>query len=268
MDTVAGQPAAFAPTAATAATGPTEVEREVADQTIPIPVVAPTTPARPTPAVGARRNGPWLVVAIVAVVVVLGLAGGLVFVVSSGHSPAHSTGSTSPKGSAHAAQTQSTPATSTTTTTTLPLQEQAAQAVASLLAQSVVDRSAINAASNDVSACGNLAQDQQTFDNAASSRQNLISQLSTLPNQSALPPSMIQYLNSAWQASQQVDQDYASWASDESSKGCSPNDTADPSYQAATQPNQQATLDKMAFASAWNPLATVYKLPTYQWNQL
>ncbi len=79
---------------------------------------------------------------------------------------------------------------------------------------------------------------------------------------------MTQSLSAAWQASEEVDQDYASWAGDELSGGCTPNDTADPAYQAASGPNQQATNDKMTFASAWNLIAYTYSLPTYQWNQL
>ncbi len=156
------------------------------------------------------------------------------------------------------------------TTTTTPANEQvAAGALAALLTQSVADRSDINTASNDVTSCGsNLAQDGQVFENAASSRQHLITQLSALSGVSTLPATMIQDLTNAWQASAQVDDDYASWANDESSHGCTPNDTADPNYQAAATPNQQATQNKMAFAASWDPIATQYNLTAYQWNQL
>ena len=251
------------------------VQSGAADPTIMVPAVAqtPLTPPQPTPAVGSRRNGPWLVAAIVGVIVVLGLVGALVFVlVKPGHSTPSSAGSTSAQKSANTIQTLPSSGTSTTSTsttsTTLPTERLAAGDLASLLGQSVADRSAINAATNDVSACGNLASDEQTFDDAANSRQNLISQLTTLPNESALPAGMIQSLSAAWQASEEVDHDYASWASDELSGGCTQNDTADPAYQAASGPNQQATNDKMAFSSAWNLIAYTYSLPTYQWNQL
>ena len=43
---------------------------------------------------------------------------------------------------------------------------------------------------------------------------------------------------------------------------------ADPNYQAAVTPNQQATQNKMAFAALWDPIATQYNLTAYQWNQL
>lgn len=270
-----GQQVFSAPTGSMATTGMPGMQGGAGDPTIVVPAVAqtPLTPPQPTPAVGSRRNGAWFVAAIVGVVVVLGLAGGLVFVLAKpGHSTPSSAGSSSAQKSANTIQTLPSSATSststTTTSTTLPTERLAAGALASLLGQSVADRSAINAATNDVSACGNLAQDEQTFDSAASSRQSLISQLSTLPNESALPNGMTQSLSAAWQASEEVDQDYASWAGDELSGGCTPNDTADPAYQAASGPNQQATNDKMTFASAWNLIAYTYSLPTYQWNQL
>jgi hypothetical protein len=160
---------------------------------------------------------------------------------------------------------------SSTTTTTTPLinEQQAAQTLSTLLSQSVIDRSEINAASNDVTTCGpTLSQDSQTFDAAYSSRQSLITQLSALPGASALSPQMIQSLTSAWQASEQVDQDYASWANSEFESGCVPNDTSNTYYQEADTPNQEATTDKQTFANLWNPIATRYGLSTYQWNQL
>jgi hypothetical protein len=155
------------------------------------------------------------------------------------------------------------------TTATEPSEQQGAAALAALLSQSVEDRSAVDAASQDVSACDpNLTQDVQTFDDAASSRQSLITQLSALPDASSLPSTMIQALSGAWQASMQADEDFAAWAEDEASGTCTPNDTADPNYQAATGPDQQATTDKQAFVSLWNPIAQQYGLTTYTWNQL
>jgi hypothetical protein len=42
-----------------------------------------------------------------------------------------------------------------------------------------------------------------------------------------------------------------------------------PNYQAAaTDPDNQAATDGMAFVSLWNPIATQYGLATYQWDQL
>jgi hypothetical protein len=151
-----------------------------------------------------------------------------------------------------------------------PSEQTAAQAVAQLLTNSASDRSAIVAAVSDVNACGSdLSQDVQTFQQAASSRQQLLSQLGSISGVSDLPAQMVQDLSGAWQASEQADQDFAAWASDENSgSGCTPNDSANGSFQAATEPDNEATADKKNFVSLWNPIANQYGLATYQWNQL
>jgi hypothetical protein len=148
-------------------------------------------------------------------------------------------------------------------------QQQAAKSLSALLARSVTDRIAIVNAVNDVSECGpSLDQDAQTLQNSATSRQNLLTQLANMPDRSALPSPMLQSLTGAWQASIQADRDFAQWAQDEASQGCTPNDRSDPNYQAAAGPDGQATTDKKAFVSSWDPIAAQYGLPTYQWSQL
>ena len=126
------------------------------------------------------------------------------------------------------------------------------------------------AAFSDVNSCGTgLSQDVKTFQQAAAARQQLSSQLSSIPDVSALPAQMIQDLSGAWQASGQADQDFAAWASDENSgSGCTADDSANASYQAAIEPDDEATADKQGFVSLWDPIATRYGLTTYQWNQL
>ena len=117
--------------------------------------------------------------------------------------------------------------------------------------------------------CGpSLNQDPQTFQNAAASHQQLLSQLSSLAGRSALPAAMLQSLTSAWQASAAADKDLGQWAQDEVSNGCIHNDQADPSFQAAAGPDGQATTEKKAFVSQWDSIASQYRLTTYQWNQL
>lgn len=151
-----------------------------------------------------------------------------------------------------------------------PAQEAAAQGLAGLLARSVTYRSSIVAAVNDVSRCGpNLRQDPQTFRTAAASRQALLTRLARLPGRSALPGPMLAALTSAWQNSIKADRDFAHWAKDEISGGCtSGNQSADPHAQAAAGPDALATTGKQAFVGQWNPVATRYGLPTYRWNQL
>ena len=151
----------------------------------------------------------------------------------------------------------------------VPPQQQAAQALAVLLAQSGTDRAAVTQAVSAVQDCSpDLSQDETIFSSAASSRQALLGQLAALPDRSALPTSMLQDLTTAWQASGQADQDFATWAQDEISHGCSTNYQSDPSYQAATVPDDQATRDKKAFAALWTAIADEYGLPLYRYNQI
>jgi hypothetical protein len=138
-----------------------------------------------------------------------------------------------------------------------------------MLAQSVSDRSAIVSASNDVAACGpSLSSDPRVFDNAATSRQKLLTKLSQLKGGATLPAALISDLTKAWQASIQADQAYAQWANDEIAKTCLPNDTSDPGYLATNTPNQNASTDKTAFTAEWNPIAAQYGLTQYQQQQL
>jgi hypothetical protein len=157
-----------------------------------------------------------------------------------------------------------TPTPSATTT-----ERQAATALAGLLSQSSSDRSAIQQAYNDVSNCGpQLAQDQKTFQNAAGSRQGLLNQLNKLPGATTLPAAMLSDLAGAWQASQQADQDYAQWAGDQNTNGCTQQSYSDPAYTSAATPNHQATTDKSSFVALWNPIAQQYALTTYTQGDL
>jgi hypothetical protein len=147
--------------------------------------------------------------------------------------------------------------------------QQAAANLAGLLASSVADRSSVVNAVADISNCGpGLRQDPRVFGSAAASRQRLLGELASMPGRSALPASLPQELTSAWQASAVADQDFAHWARDELSHACVPNDHADPGYQAATGPDNQATAAKKAFARSWQPIAGRYGLHTYRWDQL
>ena len=52
------------------------------------------------------------------------------------------------------------------------------------------------------------------------------------------------------------------------SRGRTQNDQADPNFQAAAGPDDQATTDKETFVGLWNPMAAQYGLTAYLWNQL
>jgi hypothetical protein len=179
---------------------------------------------------------------------------------SSGTGPATTPAQTSP--AAPTTPPATPPATHAATQNTS--ERQAATTLAGLLSQSSSDRSAINDAYNDAYSCGgSLSGDQQTFEQAASNRQYLLNQLGSLPDAQTLPTQMLTDLTNAWQASLSVDNDYAQWAGDENSSGCT---LQDPSYAAAETPNEEATTDKNAFVSQWNTIAARYSLPQYSGN--
>jgi hypothetical protein len=230
------------------------------------PALAPNTPRRDE----SRRRPMWPVVLCSVVLVAGGAAAAVVLLLhpfGSGH--AAPPASQSSRHNSRAVSISATSSSSPSATSTMSAEQQAAQSLAALLTQSVADRSSVVQAVSDVSQCGpNLSQDAQTFSNAASSRQKLLSQLANMPDSSALPQQMLMALTGAWQASAKADQDFAQWASDEISQGCTPNDHSDPGYQAAATPDAQATTDKQTFAGLWDPIATQYGLTPYQWDQL
>src|ERR1039457_134130 len=235
------------------------------------PAPPPAAPPRPPRNAPPRRGVPrWAI--ITGVPVVLAICGAVIALIVIRSSPASHVASGA---DTSAASSPSAPAPQLTTQTTTqplttgsPAEQVAAHDLSRMLEQSASAHSAIVAAYNDVGACGShLTGDAQTFQQAATSRENLLSQLQALPDSSALPAQLIQDLSGAWQSSYQVDQDYAGWANDESSNGCT-NGTSDSHYQAATNPNNQATTDKTAFVSLWNPIASQYGLTTYQQDGL
>jgi hypothetical protein len=170
---------------------------------------------------------------------------------------------------AHSGSTAASGTTSATPSTSSQDPAQAAVRLSGLLAQSATDRGAVISATADVRGCGpSLHQDAQTFARAASSRQRLLSRLGSLPGRSLLPAAMLSDLTGAWRASAQVDTDLAQWTDDQITHGCHGNSPPDAHLRASYVPESQATADKHAFASLWNPVATRYGLATYQWNQL
>jgi ribosomal protein L32 len=228
------------------------------------------------PAAPASNRARWATVAGI-VVVVLGVGAGVAFAVhSSDHSSAgrpagvrHTTVPSAAVATAPAATTAPAASTAPLATTSVPAGQQAATSLSKLLAQSGADRSQVTRAVGDVSACDpNLSHDEAVFTNAAGSRHALLQELASLPDRPALPARMLQDLTTAWQASGQADSDFAAWTQDEISQGCSTDVRADPNYQAATEPDDQATRSKMAFVSIWKPIASQYGLPQYQYNEI
>jgi hypothetical protein len=241
--------------------------------TPPGPAAPPDSSLQPSG--GPRSRAGWIIAA--AVVLILAGGGGAAYAVLGSHhkSPGHTAGSQSGtrKSATPTATTVVSPTPSPTptpsATSTVPSRQQAATDLAGLLAQSGTDRTQVTQAVADVSTCGgSLSQDESVFTNAATSRQTLLGELASLPDRSALPAPMLQDLTNAWQASMQADRDFAAWTQDEISRGCSTDVQADPNYQAATTPDDQATHYKMAFVNLWTPIASQYGLPQYQYNEI
>ena len=245
------------------------------------PVPAPRGPAPQGPAFGGPvrpRRSRWPLLAAIIAAVVLGAGTAVALVVLPSHPKATNTANKTGTGVAGARSSSGTaPATGATTGSAsasasapvLPPRQQAAHALATLLAQSGADRSDVTGAVSAVEDCSaDLNHDETIFSTAASSRQTLLSSLSTLADRSALPASMLRDLTAAWTASSEADQDFAAWTQDEISGGCSSNDQSDANFRAATGPDDRATRYKKAFSRQWAQIATEYGLPVYQYNQI
>jgi hypothetical protein len=169
----------------------------------------------------------------------------------------------------HSAGTAANGTTGTRPTASSQAARQAAVRLSGLLAKSVTDRATVIGAVAAVRGCGpSVHQDARILAGAASSRKRLLSRLGSLPGRSLLPATMLRDLAGAWQASAQVDADLARWADDEIAHGCHRTSGSDASLRASYVPDGQATADKQAFASLWDPVAKRYGLTAYQWSQL
>ena len=202
-----------------------------------------------------RQRG--LLIAGGAAILVIAIAGFFLISKHSGGTNAAGTGSTS----------STKP--STGSGTSAAAEQHAATALAALLAQSVTDRGDVIDADINVEKCGSaLAHDQAVFTKAAGNRDRLLGDLAAMSGRSALPTAMLQDLTGAWQASAAVDSDLAKWAG-AARAGCKPKTiNSNANLSASYGPDSQATQDKQAFASLWNPIANKYGLTTYESSQL
>jgi hypothetical protein len=233
----------------------------------PGPVAVGVTSPMPSGPVPKKQGGSntWLVWLVVGLVVLLGGAATAVVLTSSHNSTGQATATTTQPASnrSHTGSIPTSPSTSTTAATTQALAQSQAAALSGLLAQSSSDRAATVAAAASISSCGDLLTAEGTLDASANSRQSLLGQVQAL-NLSALPSGtqLTGYLTAAWTNSEASDRSYASWAADEISSGCTPNDTSDVNYQNAQGTDAQSTANKTSFASLWNTIAPTYNLPT------
>jgi len=214
-----------------------------------------------------RHGGKGLILTVAAVVIAAALAVGIALAGRSGPStPAASsrTRSAAPSPTSPAASptpsptpSASTPAPTPTPTPAPGLAARQAAAVNSLLGSSEAARTALQAPVVEVGNCANLpgaAAQIQAVVNQRSAQLSQASALSTaaLPGGAALRTELIGALRSSLDA----DEDYLTWAQQQSS-GCTPAAESS-AYSAAVDAGQQADAAKAVFAEAWNPVAARY----------
>lgn len=229
--------------------------------------VAPSAPQKEPDQYSNLKDSRWVIVAGAVALVVIAA---VVLVVLQSRSSSTKAAVTIPPQSTNVPTTSSSAPASTTTTTAASSPRREAMAINTLLGQSSSDRSAIVGATNDISSCGNLSQDESTLNAAAQSRRLLIAELPQLKTAQLVgADQLISALTSAWQASTQSDASYAAWAGDLLSSGCTGQaSTNDPNWQAAQVSDAQATAAKQQVATLWGPIASAYGLPQYTYTQL
>ncbi len=140
----------------------------------------------------------------------------------------------------------------------------------SLIASSAQARTGVQPAYNDIDSCGgNYENDAAVLQQAASTRQGLLTNLSQL-DLSQLPQSqvLVQDLQAVWNDSVTADQDYAQWAQDEEN-GCTNQDHGDQNWVGGNTASVQANNDKDTFTQQWNStIASTYDLPQWQPGQI
>ena len=217
-----------------------------------------------TPRQDRRHRSRWPFVVGVVALLAAGAAAAVLIVQPFQHSQAvASAARTSPSapGRRLSAPTTATPSSASVTPPSQSAQ-QAAESLAGLLAQSAADRSSAVNAVNSVSQCGPaLSQAPEVLETAAAARQPLLSQLASLPGRSALPGQMLQALTSAWLASATADRDFAQWAQDELSQGCTRTIRADPNFQAAAGPDDSGNRRQESLRQPLEPDCRAIRAP-------
>jgi len=222
-------------------------------RTVPAQATIPTgSPAWPQGATAppARKSRGVLVGSVIAVVAIAAAGVGVAYAFASRHpgppSPNSSTG-TNPA-AAQAARSQ-------------------AAAVNQLLVSSASSRSSLGNVVNAVTNCQHLTHDISQLNQVASQRSTELTsagnlQVSAIPNGAAAKTELMKAL----QVSLTVDNDYLAWAQQQQNSGCTGTNST--YYQNATSLDNQATADKQAFVSTWNPIAATYSLPPYTAGQI
>ena len=196
----------------------------------------------------ARSRVPRLILAAGAVVVVAGVASGVVL--SKQSTPARS--AVAPP----VASLRATPSRSPASTSTLASEQ--AKALSTLLTSSAAARTALHDAVTQAGACTGLANAVSQLQGVVNQRAGEYSQASALPT-SALPDgsAMKAELTGALSRSLEADRDYLTWAQQQLAGGCTPSDQSS-AFNAAVGASQLANAAKQAFVQVWNPVAAKY----------
>ena len=257
----------------------------------PYPRPTPGAPAAPEPPVPPaapqrRRTNPLLLVlavvvaaALVGVVAVLALSSPAKHpsaqsstppAASTSGAPAPPVGaspsaSTAPSGSATSTSPSASASANPSASSTAGRSQ--AAAVDQLLAESSSSRQQVIDAVAQVSQCndpGSVAAAQTALNQAAASRQSLVTQLDALDvSQVSGGAQAVQVLSRAWSESATADSDYAHWAGAMTGNGCTPgNAPQNADYSNAANQSGLATTDKNTFIDLWTPIAMQYGLPT------
>jgi hypothetical protein len=135
-----------------------------------------------------------------------------------------------------------------------------ATAINNVLSASSAARKSLPGAVNEVLQCTNVAGGISQIQNVVNQRNSELSQASAL-SASALPngATVKSDLVAALRASLTSDQDYLSWAQQQSSS-CKPGRQTS-AYQTALGADSQSATAKKTFAQAWDPIARTYGLP-------
>ncbi|MEP9384011.1 hypothetical protein [Nocardioides sp. KR10-350] len=143
-----------------------------------------------------------------------------------------------------------------------------ARSISALLADSMNDKSDIQDAASDLTACRGIDKAVRTFTTAAASRGRLVRQIGRLDT-GKLPGSarVVAQLSEAWTASKKADLAFAAWGRSmhKTKKSCHSDHGA---QRRAVDQSVKSHAPKRAAARAWNPIATRYGLPTVAWKQL
>jgi hypothetical protein len=198
------------------------------------------------PATGRRPGGKRLVLAVTGVTVIV--AGILVGVLLSRNTSGHS--AAAPRPSQSVSPSSTSPATASGQAT----------AINSVLRASSAARKSLPGAVNEVLQCSNVAGGTSQIQNVVNQRSSELSQAealsaSALPNGTTVKSDLVAALH----ASLTSDQDYLSWARQQSS-GCKRGRQTS-AYQTALGADSQSATAKRTFAQAWNPIARTNGLP-------